>query len=123
MDTYIRSPGQKGSWAIAGSLVYYPEGSPESWAWGVYWASQGSWAVKPPVVNGTLSVYLDLGLLVLLWRAGFRSAPDKTPPTPFPGSGRFIPDEFHPNIPVIQVFETKATGHFLNWELRRKTTQ
>lgn len=34
---------------------------------GVFWASQGSGAVKPPGVNGILSVYLDLGLLVLLW--------------------------------------------------------
>lgn len=34
---------------------------------GVFWARQGSGAVKPPVVNGTVSVYLGAGLLVLLW--------------------------------------------------------
>lgn len=30
---------------------------------GVFWVSWGSGAVKPPVVNGTLSVYLDLGVV------------------------------------------------------------
>lgn len=57
------------------------------WGW-------GSAAVKAPVVNGTTSVFLQLGVLVLLWEGRVRSAPDKTPPTQFPVSGRLISDEF-----------------------------
>lgn len=58
-------------------------------------------------------------------RAALRSAPDKTPPTQFPVSGRFIPDGFHSQHSCPQAFRFKAEamGHFLRWEPHREATQ
>lgn len=58
-------------------------------------------------------------------RAGLSSAPDKTPLTQFPVSGRFFPDGF--SLPAFLSsglqFKPEAIRHFLRWDPNREGSQ
>lgn len=99
-NLYPKPQREAGTFLAAG--FHYPEGITDP---------QGALgSCQAPSCQWNHIYFCSSGWWCLSGRARLRSAPEKTSPTQFPVSGRFISNEFHSNIPVLRP-RTEGRGH------------